>query len=529
MRTTRRSPPTPTGTSRPGGPARSVAIAAVVGAIGLATVGCGGTGTPALEPTPAGGGETAAQKARPTRATVRLIFAGDVMLGRGVARLAAADSAGLLAGVRFPLAYADFAIGNLESPLTTRPHDPAFGPNALEAPPESARLLAAAGFDAMAIANNHAGDAGPQTVVDTESALGNAGLAVIGSGRSTADAFRARIVTAQGVHVALLSVDATEGGPRPTGIGSGVARWDEARMRAAVRDARRRADVVAVGIHGGAEYVTATDPYLMALARRLASWGADVVWGSGPHVVQPIHLIRPRAADRPTIVATSLGNLLFDQYPPGTRRGALLEVLAGRDGVRAWRVGTTDQIAGPPQFKRWLTPSGDAAWSAGSWWSVRRGTRPEARRHARPLHRFRGDVVDATLGDADGDGRPEVVVAFRRAFRPTRENALLPRSSIVDRRGRAAHVGLYRPGSLRERWVAGTLVRPVGRLAACDGALAVGYTALDALAVVATGAWQWSGFGFQTLPGLPGRGTPACADVDGDGHSEPLVLGRSRR
>lgn len=504
-------------------------IAAVVGAIGLATVGCGGTGTPAREPTPAGGGQTAAQKARPTRATVRLIFAGDVMLGRGVARLAAADPAGLLAGVRFPLAYADLAIGNLESPLTTRPHDPAFGPNALEAQPDSARLLAAAGFDAMAIANNHAGDTGPRTVADTEFSLGDAGLAAIGSGRSAQDAFRARVLTAAGVRVALLSVDATEGGPRPTGIGSGVAWWDEARMEAAVRDARSRADVVVVGIHGGAEYVTATDPHLMTLARHLTSWGADVVWGSGPHVVQPIHLIQPKATDRPTIVATSLGNLLFDQYLPETRRGALLEVLAGRDGVRAWRVGVTDQVDGPPQFRRWLTPSGDAAWSAGAWWSLPRGTRPEARPRVRALHRFRGDVVDATLGDADRDGRPEVVVAFRRAYRPTRENALLQRSSIVDRRGRAAHVGLYRPGSLRRRWVAGTLVRPVGRLAACDGALAVGYTALDAPTVVATGAWQWSGFGFQTLPDLPGPGTPACADLDGDGHSEPLVLGRSRR
>ncbi len=504
-------------------------IAAVVGAIGLTTAGCGRAGTPAREPAPGGGGGTAVQKARSPRATVRLIFAGDVMLGRGVARLAAADPAGLLAGVRFPLAYADVAIGNLESPLTTRPHDPAFGPNALEASPESAELLAAAGFDAMAIANNHAGDAGPQTVVDTESSLEDAGLAVIGSGRSAADAFRARVLTADGVRVALLSVDATEGGPRPTGIGSGIAWWGEARMEAAVRNARGRADVVVVGIHGGLEYATATDPHLMALARHLASWGADVVWGSGPHVVQPIHLIQPKVTGRPTVVATSLGNLLFDQYLPETRRGALLEVLAGHDGVRAWRVGTTDQSGGPPQFKRWLTPSGDAAWSTGSWWSLPRGTRPEARLRVRALRRFRGDVVDATLGDADGDGRPEVVVAFRRAFRPTRENALLPRSSIVDRRGRAAHVGLYRPGSLRRRWVAGTLVRPVGRLAACDGALAVAYTALDTPPVVATGAWQWSGFGFQTLPDLPGPGTPACADVDGDGHSEPLVLGRSRR
>lgn len=490
-------------------------MAAVVCAIGLATAGCGG--------------DASLQPPRSARATVRLLFAGDVMLGRGVARLAAANAPALLAGIRFEVASADFAIANLESPLTTRPHDPASGPNALEAPPASARLLATAGFDAMAIANNHAGDAGPETVVDTETALRQAGLRAIGWGGSTTDAYRARIVTVEGVRMALLSVDATGRAPRATGSRAGVARWDDVRVRASVREAGARADLVVVGIHGGGEYIPGTDPYLMRLARRLASWGADVVWGTGPHVVQPIRVIQPAERTRPTVVATSLGNLLFDQNLPGTRRGALLEVVAGRDGIRAWRVGATEHEGGPPRFERWRTPGGDAVWSAGSWWALAReatfvaAPRPPALRH------FRGRVMDASVGDVDADGRPDLVVAFRRPFRPTRENVLLPRSAIVDRRGRTAHVGVYRPRDRRPRWVAGTLLRPVGKLAACEGALAVAYTDLDTAAVVATGAWQWGGFGFLTLPDLPGPGIPACADIDGDGRLDPLVLERSTR
>ena len=127
---------------------------------------------------PQAGGKTAAPAAPP----VRLILGGDVMLGRGVARLAARAPGQLFAGVGIQLGSADLAIANLESPLTTRRHEPAHGPNALEARPGSAAILKRAGFRALAIANNHAGDAGPGTVPDTMRALARAHLAVVGAG-----------------------------------------------------------------------------------------------------------------------------------------------------------------------------------------------------------------------------------------------------------------------------------------------------------------------------------------------------------
>jgi hypothetical protein len=296
-----------------------------------------------------------------------------------------------------------------------------------------------------------------------------------------------------------------------------------------VLEARAAADVVVVGLHGGAEYVSATDPAQMAMARDLASWGVNVVWGSGPHVVQPFHVIDPDGDGRPTVVATSLGNLLFDQHLPGTRRGAILEVLAAPDGVRAFRIGDTDQRSGPVTFEGWRAPKGDAVVVAGAWWSLARPVEPE--RIARPadLEGFPGDVVDAAYGDVDGDGRRDVIVAFRRPFRPTEVNVLLPRRLFVDALGRSAHVGMYRPSDLRPGWVAGTLMRPVVALAPCDGWLAVASSTLDRPAVVATNAWRWGGFGFVPLPELDGPGIPSCADVDGDGTSDPLVLGRSSR
>ena len=458
--------------------------------------------------------------------TVRLVFAGDVMLGRGVAPVAAADPQGLFAGVRDEVSAADLAVANLESPLTLRPHRPAFGPNALEARPGSAALLRSAGFDAIAIANNHAGDAGPHTVTDTLAALARARLTALGGGSSAATAYAPTIVVVHHVRVALLAFDATGQGPRAKHATPGVASWNEPLVRAAVRRARREADVVTVGIQGGTEYVPATDPHVLELARQAASWGADVVWGQGPHVVQPIRVIHVRSDGRPTIVATSLGNFLFDQHIPGTQRGALLEVLAGAGGVRAFRIGAVRATA-PLQFLGWKLPQGDAAALDGDWWSLARRFAPAPAPRPPSLAGFPGTVVAAAVGNAEGNGGRQLVVAFRRPFRRTNISPLVSRRELVDRHGLTAHVGLYRPGTLQPLWIAGTLLRPVAAVAACDGAIAVGYSRLNGHAIVSTGAWRWGGFGFSTLPPLPGRGVAACANVDG--RLDPVVLERSSR
>ena len=194
---------------------------------------------------------------------------------------------------------------------------------------------------------------------------------------------------------------------------------------------------------------------------------------------------------------------------------------------RAFRIGVADHAPGPVSFLGWRPPAGAAAAVGGEWWRLVRTVIPAGTKRPRTLAGFRGEVVDAALGDVDRDGSTDLVVAFRRPFTPTPVNVLVERDMLVDRRGRSAHLGLYRPADLRPRWVAGLLLRPVIAVAACPGAIAVAYTSLDDSAVTGTGAWLWGGFGFVSLPDLPGRGVPACADVDGDGLVDPVVLERS--
>ncbi len=316
-------------------------------AAALAAGSCVGRG-PAPAPT-SGASGTASPAAQ-----VRLLFAGDVMLGRDVAPVAAADPTSVFAGVRSVTSAADLTAANLESPLTTRPHRVA-NPVALEADPRTAALLAAAGFDVMTVANNHAGDAGPLTVADSTAALAGRGIDAAG-GMPVEPA----ILTRDGVRVAFLAFDLSEGGSAP-----GVARWDRHTARAAVREARSRADLVTVALHGGVPLSSVPDPSLGAHARLLARWGVDVVWCHGPHTVQPVGLVDPDRDGRTTVVATSLGNLLFD----GVGRGALLEVAGGPGGMDAFRIGIVAYAAGRVTFRRWVLPDGPSVRVDGARWN----------------------------------------------------------------------------------------------------------------------------------------------------------------
>ncbi len=309
---------------------------------------------------------------------------------------------------------------------------------------------------------------------------------------------------------------------------AGVNRWDLDLARSAVTDLRERVDVVVVGVHGGVEYLRRPDPVLAHVTGLLADWGADIVWGHGAHVAYPVEVRHGTA--RAAVVAPGLGNALFDQRLPGTDLGTALEVLVDRDGAIAMRTGRIDIDAGRSAFAGWDDPGGDAVALDGDWWTpvrpwepvppdpaptdvrlpapagVRR-CRPLARRH----HRYRR-------------GRCRDLLPSAR-FPSSRCTTRSPTSVWVDELGRSAHLAVYTAAG-RMRWGAAFMLQPVGAIAVCDGSMALGFTRIDDEAVVAGGAWRWDGFGFRTSPILQGAATPTCADIDHDGHADPVLTAR---
>lgn len=455
-------------------------------------------------------------------ATVRLFFAGDLMLGRGVGAVVDNDPLSLFGDVRHDVSAADVAMANLESP---------FGDAApteelrLVADPKAASLVAAAGFDVLAVANNHAGDGGPESVADSVRTIESNGMSAIGVA-TAGSPLEVATVEVRGVVMAMLAFDLTRQGPAP-GESDGVTWWDPEVVRAAVEEARAGADVVTVSLHGGVEYLAEPDPALRSAADAVAGWGADVVWAHGAHHTYEVTVLDPDGDGRSTVVAYGLGNFLFDQRIAGTEEGLVLEVVASAGGIVVHRVGKVSHADLRVSPIVWSAPHGDAVALGGEWWqltrSVRLAPQPPSPEVPPELDAI-GAVAAVAWGDVDGDGSGEFVAAFRRPFRPTLVNQRFSAQTWTDPEGLSAHLGVFADGDLAEEWVAGTLRLPIDALAVCDSGVAVSYEQFARPGSVAAGAWHWEVFGFALAPDLPGRAIPGCADVDLDGSTDPVLL-----
>jgi len=291
------------------------------------------------------------------RREVTIAATGDILFhGRVVAGAREhGGGAGLgraLAGLAAAIEPEDLAVANLEVPLTTEVVPLAGGRlPILGAPAELAQALSSAGVDAVSVANNHAYDQGTKGIALTLAALRRSGIAAAGAGPTPEAARRGVVVDRGGLRVALLAFTAPVNRlPRRRGDEDHhVARMTpEADVLHAISEARRSADVVVVSAHWSRDFVETPTRAQQGLARRMVDAGADVILGTGPHLLQRVERVpSPRGE---AVVAYSLGNLISPQgyqvsygrhreghraaVHPGSRDGAVLRVTLQVSGGR---------------------------------------------------------------------------------------------------------------------------------------------------------------------------------------------------
>jgi poly-gamma-glutamate capsule biosynthesis protein CapA/YwtB (metallophosphatase superfamily) len=138
------------------------------------------------------------------------------------------------------------------------------------------------------MANNHAADYGSVGLSDTLAAVAHSPIPVVGIGADADAAYAPAYVHVRGTTVALLAAmqvpDWTAAhfaaGPHSPGVATA---FDPSRLAAAVRAARRKADVVVVFMHWGTEYTTCPNPLQRSTAVALAKAGASVIVGAHAH------------------------------------------------------------------------------------------------------------------------------------------------------------------------------------------------------------------------------------------------------
>ncbi len=204
------------------------------------------------------------------------------------------------------LQQADIVAGNLESPISVRGKAVENKKFTLRAGPIAASALKSAGIRVVSLANNHSMDFGPLALQDTMTALTDSGILFTGAGMNLEDARAPAIVKVKGKTLAFLSYSLTfpleffASSGRP-GTAPGYADF----VKADIEKVRPSADLVIVSFHWGAELMTAAKDYQIELGRNAIDWGADLVLGHHPHVLQDLELYKGR------LIVYSLGNFVF--------------------------------------------------------------------------------------------------------------------------------------------------------------------------------------------------------------------------
>jgi hypothetical protein len=243
--------------------------------------------------------------AEPAAADVTIAWGGDLTLGSSYGQPPARGWP-QLAPVARVLRSADLAAVNYEGTFAPGGASKCGGAGggdcfAFQAPAANARSLSRAGVEVVNLANNHAFDFGAPGYRGTRAALDRAGL------RATGAPGEVQVLRADGASVAFVGFSSY---PWSASIN------DDRQVDALVREAARKADLVVAFFHGGAEGADKLHvPHgrehafgedrgdLRRFARRAIDAGADVVLGSGPHVLRGMELYKRR------LIAYSLGNL----------------------------------------------------------------------------------------------------------------------------------------------------------------------------------------------------------------------------
>lgn len=265
--------------------------------------------------------------------TVTLCFTGDLMCHStqfNYANVGADtfDFTGVYTEVKTFLSESDFTVGNLETVVAGKNKGYSGYPY-FNAPDDFIYALKDAGFDLLITANNHALDQGWDGVKRTIEIINDNQLYQTGTFVSKEDRDSVRIFEINSIKIAFLAYsENTNGLPIPKGKDFAINLIDEELIKNDIVKAREKnVDVVLVHLHFGQEYLREPDDYQKQIVNKIIEYGADIIIGGHPHVIQPVNFFKTNNAELDSgFVAYSLGNFVSNQRWRYSDAGLILNI-----------------------------------------------------------------------------------------------------------------------------------------------------------------------------------------------------------
>ncbi|HZJ58036.1 MAG TPA: CapA family protein [Clostridia bacterium] len=289
---------------------------------------------------PSNGAEETIADPKPKGLTkLKISVVGDIMVHNHQLKAArepdgSYDFTGVFEDISPYLKEADIAMGNLETTISTDEIGYTAYPR-FRSPKSLVTALKGAGFDILTTANNHSLDGVEFGVEHTLDVLDEHGIPHTGTARSPEERDRILIVEENDIRVAILAytygTNGMEGSVNKDKLTYMVNYLkDTSKIEDDIQRAKDEgAEFIVVCAHWGNEYVRTPNEAQKQMADKLFDMGADVIFGSHAHVIQPMErrdITTPQGEEKETFVIYSLGNIVSNQRDRYRDSGLILNL-----------------------------------------------------------------------------------------------------------------------------------------------------------------------------------------------------------
>lgn len=234
---------------------------------------------------------------------------------------------------------ADLAIGDYEGTISSE--YPLAGYPLFNAPNEIATTMKETGYDVVDLAHNHILDSQLAGAINTVETFNRLGLDTIGVYLKDRNKEDILIKHVNGIKIAILGYsygyNGMEANVSKSDYEKHMSDLDTKKIKQDIKKAEKEADITIVMPQMGIEYQKKPTTEQVMLYHSMIKWGADIIFGGHPHVVEPSEVIKKDGQKK--FIIYSMGNFISNQRLETvddiwTERGLLMDVTIEKKGQK---------------------------------------------------------------------------------------------------------------------------------------------------------------------------------------------------